>query len=107
MRYRPVGVIARARLYDRALSADEVAASAGVVSTQIPESEISAALNAEQRARRGHNPRVSLAQSGKGECRRLEIAFPEEDRNRTIRRQIRRTLTLPTLEAGRFVILGR
>lgn len=46
------GVVTRARLYDRALSAEEVAASAGVVSTQVSEAEVIAALTGEQKTKR-------------------------------------------------------
>ncbi|HEX5104183.1 MAG TPA: DUF1553 domain-containing protein, partial [Pirellulaceae bacterium] len=48
------GRIDRAALYDRALSADEVAASAGTVRTSVTSTEIDAALNEATRARRQH-----------------------------------------------------
>ncbi len=46
------GTIDRARLYDRALSPAEVAASAGTTSDYIPESEIVAGLSSEQQLER-------------------------------------------------------
>ncbi len=46
------GTLTRARLYDRALSAAEVAASAGVVTVQVSEAEILKDLSAEQRVQR-------------------------------------------------------
>ncbi|MDA1049483.1 MAG: DUF1553 domain-containing protein [Planctomycetota bacterium] len=46
------GTIDRARLYDRALSPAEVAASAGTTSDYIPESEIVASLSSEQQLER-------------------------------------------------------
>jgi hypothetical protein len=48
------GAIERAQLYDRALSAAEVAASAGVQATSVTEEEIVAALALADRARREH-----------------------------------------------------
>lgn len=59
MRHAPVsegkllaGVIREASLFDRALTADEVAASAGAVSTVVTEKDIVARLPADQQARR-------------------------------------------------------
>ena len=46
------GSIERAQLYDRALSAGEVAASAGVESSHVTEAELSAELTAEEKDRR-------------------------------------------------------
>src|SRR4030095_14234556 len=43
-----------ARLYDRALTADEVAASAGTIRTSISDEEVAAALDEATRARRKH-----------------------------------------------------
>jgi hypothetical protein len=48
------GKIDRAALYDRALSPDEIAASAGAMRTHITEDEIDAALDDPKRARRQH-----------------------------------------------------
>jgi hypothetical protein len=59
LRHSPVGgnkmlagVVQRARLYDRALSPDEVAASAGAVSTFVSETDILARLSGERKATR-------------------------------------------------------
>jgi hypothetical protein len=46
------GAIRRAQLYDRALSADEIAASAGVLNEAVSDDEIIAQLTPHQRARR-------------------------------------------------------
>ncbi len=46
------GTIVRARLYDRALAADEVAASAGVAGDFVAEADVLARLDADGRARR-------------------------------------------------------
>jgi hypothetical protein len=46
------GLLVRARLHERALTADEVAASAGVLSDFVPEADLVAMLSAEQRAQR-------------------------------------------------------
>lgn len=46
------GAIERARFYDRALTPDEIAASAGVASTYVAEAELVAQLNETERAKR-------------------------------------------------------
>ncbi len=46
------GAIERANFYDRALTADEVAASAGTISTYVSDEQINRQLSAEQRDRR-------------------------------------------------------
>lgn len=48
------GTLTRARLYDRALTADEIAASAGVERRYVSEKEIVARITAEEQAEREH-----------------------------------------------------
>jgi hypothetical protein len=56
------GLVTRARLYDRALSGEEIAASAGVANATVAEADIVARLDAGQRSRR-EQVRAELART--------------------------------------------